>query len=101
MLFRSTPRTLLEAAAIGRPIVTTNVAGCKEVVENELNGFLCEAKNSQDLADKMKKILFLSTEKRQEMAYNGRKKVTQQFDEKLVIEKYQQEVASLSCFYIS
>ena len=96
-----TPRTLLEAAAIGRPIVTTNVAGCKEVVENELNGFLCEAKNSQDLADKMKKILFLSTEKRQEMAYNGRKKVTQQFDEKLVIEKYQQEVASLSCFYIS
>ena len=90
-----TPRTLLEAAAIGRPIVTTNVAGCKEVVENELNGFLCEPKNAQDLADKMKKILFLSTEKRQEMAHNGRKKVVEQFDEKLVIAKYQQEV--LSC----
>ncbi len=87
-----TPRTLLEAAAIGRPIVTTNVAGCKEVVENELNGFLCEPKNAQDLADKMTKMLLLSIEKRQEMAHNGRKKVVAQFDEKLVIAKYQQEV---------
>ncbi len=90
-----TPRTLLEAAAIGRPIVTTNVAGCKEVVENELNGFLCEAKNAQDLAEKMTKILLLPIEKRQEMAQNGRKKVEQQFDEKLVIAKYQQEINKL------
>ncbi len=89
-----TPRTLLEAAAIGRPIITTNVAGCKEVVENELNGFLCEPKNAHDLADKMTKMLFLSTEKRQEMAHNGRKKVVAQFDEKLVIAKYQQEIMS-------
>ena len=90
-----TPRTLLEAAAIGRPIITTNVAGCKEVVENELNGFLCEAKNAQDLAEKMTKMRFLSVEKRQEMAHNGRKKVAQQFDEKLVIAKYQQEIDTL------
>ena len=42
-------RPLLEAASTGKPIITTNVVGCKEVVEHGVNGFLCEVKNEQDL----------------------------------------------------
>ena len=83
-----TPRTLLEAAAMGKPIVTTNVVGCKEVVEHGVNGFLCEVKNAEDLALKMKEMLFLSEEQRKLMGQNGRIKMEKEFDEKIVIQKY-------------
>jgi glycosyltransferase involved in cell wall biosynthesis len=45
---------------MGKPIITTDVVGCKEVVEHGINGFLCEVKNAQDLALKMKEMLLLS-----------------------------------------
>ena len=83
-----TPRTLLEAAAMGKPIVTTNVVGCKEVVEHGVNGFLCEVKNAEDLALKMKEMLFLAEEQRKLMGQNGRIKMEKEFDEKIVIQKY-------------
>lgn len=83
-----TPRTLLEAAAMGKPIVTTNVVGCKEVVEHGVNGFLCEVKNAEDLALKMKEMLFLSEEQRKLMGQNGRIKMEKEFDEQIVIHKY-------------
>ncbi len=83
-----TPRTLLEAAAMGKPIITTNVVGCKEVVEHGVNGFLCEVKNTQDLALKMKDMLLLSENQRGLMGENGRLKMEKEFDEKIVIQKY-------------
>jgi glycosyltransferase involved in cell wall biosynthesis len=83
-----TPRTLLEAAAMGKPIITTNVVGCKEVVENGVNGFLCEVKNTQDLALKMKELLLLSDDQRRLMGENGRLKMEKEFDENIVIQKY-------------
>jgi glycosyltransferase involved in cell wall biosynthesis len=83
-----TPRTLLEAAAMGKPIVATNVVGCKEVVEHVFNGYLCEVKNSQDLALKMKKMLLLSEDQRKLMGVNGRLKMEKEFDERIVIQKY-------------
>ena len=83
-----TPRTLLEAAAMGKPIITTNVVGCKEVVEHGVNGFLCEVKNAEDLALKMKEMLFLSEEQRKLMGQNGRIKMVREFDEQIVIQKY-------------
>jgi glycosyltransferase involved in cell wall biosynthesis len=83
-----TPRTLLEAAAMGKPIITTNVVGCKEVVEHGVNGFLCEVKNAQDLALKMKDVLLLSDDQRRLMGENGRLKMEKEFDEKIVIQKY-------------
>jgi len=52
-----TPRTVLEAMAMGRPIVTTNVPGCRETVINEYNGFLVEVKNSKSLAIAMEKFI--------------------------------------------
>ncbi len=83
-----TPRTLLEAAAMEKPIVTTNVPGCKEVVDDGVNGFLCNVKDYIDLADKMEKILKLSEEERKTMGKKGREKVIKEFDEKIVIKKY-------------
>ncbi len=83
-----TPRTLLEAAAMGKPIIATNVVGCKEVVEHGVNGFLCEVKNAQDLALKMKEMLLLSKDLRRLMGENGRLKMEKEFDEQIVIQKY-------------
>jgi len=87
-----TPRTLLEAAAMGKPIITTNVVGCKEVVEHGVNGFLCEVKNAQDLALKMKEMLLLSDDQRKLMGENGRLKMEKEFDENIVIQKYLQAI---------
>ena len=87
-----TPRTLLEAAAMGKPIITTNVVGCKEVVEHGFNGFLCEVKNTQDLALKMKELLLLSDDQRRLMGENGRLKMEKEFDENIVIQKYLQAI---------
>jgi glycosyltransferase involved in cell wall biosynthesis len=83
-----TPRTLLEAAAMGKPIITTNVVGCKEVVEHGVNGLLCKVKNAQDLALKMKEMLLLSDDQRRLMGGNGRLKMEKEFDEDIVIQKY-------------
>jgi glycosyltransferase involved in cell wall biosynthesis len=79
---------LLEAAAMGKPIITTNVVGCKEVVEHGVNGLLCEVKNPQDLALKMKEMLLLSEDQRRLMGESGRLKMEKEFDEKIVIQKY-------------
>ena len=87
-----TPRTLLEAAAMGKPIITTNVVGCKDVVEHGVNGYLCEVKNAQDLALKMKEMLLLSEDQRRTMGKNGRLKMEKEFDENIVIQKYLQAI---------
>ena len=87
-----TPRSLLEAAAMAKPIITTNVAGCKEVVEHGVNGFLCEAKNIQDLALKMKEMLLLSEDQRKLMGQSGRLKMEKEFDEQFVIQEYLQAI---------
>jgi glycosyltransferase involved in cell wall biosynthesis len=87
-----TPRSLLEAAAMAKPIITTNVVGCKEVVVDGENGLLCEVKNSIDLASKMSKMLMLSEGQRRSMGEKGRLKIEQEFDEKIVIQKYLQAI---------
>lgn len=81
-------RTLLEAAAMGRPIITTDVVGCREVVVNGVNGFLCQPRDAMDLAEKMKQMIALTPEARAEMGRRGREKVELEFDEKVVIMKY-------------
>lgn len=90
-----TPRSLLEAASMAKPIVTTNVVGCKEVVEDGLNGFLCEVKNAKDLALKMQKIIELPKDERKSMGQRGREKIINEFDEKIVIDKYLQTISEL------
>lgn len=81
-------RVLLEAAAMAKPIVTTNTPGCKDVVDHGVNGYLCAVKDGQDLAVMMRKVLLLSHEQRLAMGHKGRTKIEQQFDERIVIDKY-------------
>lgn len=88
-----TPRSLLEAAAMAKPIITTNAVGCKEVVDDGENGMLCEVKNSVDLALKMKQMLMLTEDQRKLMGQKGRLKMEKEYDEKIVIQKYLQTIA--------
>lgn len=81
-------RILLEAAAMAKPIVTTDNVGCREVVKDGINGFLCEKRDSIDLAHKIEQIIKMSPNERRLMGLNGRKIVIQQFDEELIIQKY-------------
>jgi len=87
-----TPRTLLESAAMGRPLLATNVPGCKEVVEDGVNGFLFEVKNSKSLITKIKLYLSLSEEERLLLSKKSRELVEQKFDEKLVIDSYRKVI---------
>jgi glycosyltransferase involved in cell wall biosynthesis len=82
------PRTLLEAAAMGCPIITTDAVGCREVVDNGQNGFLCRVCDPADLAEKMERMLSLSDDQRHAMGLYGRQKMEREFDEKIVIKKY-------------
>ncbi len=90
-----TPRTLLEAAAMARPIVTTDSVGCREVVDDGVNGFLCKPRDAHDLAEKMARIAELSHAEREAMGLKGREKVEREFDENIVINKYLDEIASI------
>ena len=61
------PRTLMEASAMGRPIVATDVPGCREVVENGVTGLLCEVKSADSLAQQLERLLLSSHMARAEM----------------------------------
>ncbi|PPD02933.1 MAG: glycosyltransferase family 1 protein [Methylobacter sp.] len=82
------PRSLLEAASVGKPIITTDTVGCRDVVDEGVNGFLCKPRNVGDLKAKMEKMLLLSQPERLQMGLNGREKILKNFDEKIVIERY-------------
>jgi len=83
-----TPKTLLEAATMGKPIITTNVEGCKEVVDDGISGYLCSVRDSDDLSRKMQTILSMNYKDVVKMGLEGRKKMELEFDEKIVIDKY-------------
>jgi len=81
-------QVLLEAASMAKPIIATDVPGCREVVEDGVNGYLCKAKNVDDLAMQMEKMLLLEEEVCREMGNKGREKVIDEFDEAVVNRKY-------------
>ena len=83
-----TPRILLESASMAKPIITTDNVGCRDVVDDGVNGYLCEVRNAEDLADKMEMMLGLSEAERVEMGRKGREKMVREFDESIVIGKY-------------
>lgn len=83
-----TPRTLLEAAAMGKPLITTNAVGCRDVVDDGVNGYMCEVANAADLAKAMGKMLLINSDERQAMGQQGRAKMERLYDERLVINQY-------------
>lgn len=83
---------LLESAACGRPVITTNRSGCKEIVNDGISGYIVEQQNSTDLIEKIEKFLKLSYESKVEMGISGRRKVEKEFNREIVIQAYTEEI---------
>jgi glycosyltransferase involved in cell wall biosynthesis len=90
------PRTLMEASSMGRPIVATDVPGCREVVEDCENGLLCEARNAGALAATLARMLDLDDAARATMAVCGRKKIEKEFDERVVVQRYRELIREIT-----
>ncbi|MGC8890671.1 MAG: glycosyltransferase family 4 protein [bacterium] len=82
------PRSLLEAISMGKPIITTDTAGCREVIEDGRNGFLVKVKDVESLTNAMIRFIELSKEKKREMGMYSREKAIREFDERIIIDKY-------------
>ena len=91
-----TPRVLLEGAALGRPLITTDTPGCREVVRHGMNGFLCEIKSAASLAAQCMHYLSLDDAKKRNLGEKGRELVAQKFDEKIVINAYMDKINVLT-----
>lgn len=89
-----TPRTLLEAAAMARPIITTDTAGCRETVADGVSGFLCRVRDSEDLAARMRLICHMPAQDLVEMGRAGRAHAEARFDERHVVSAYRQALAA-------
>lgn len=83
---------LLESCACGRPIITTDRPGCREIVDDGVNGFVVKQRDSADLIEKIEMFLNLSWEERKKMGLAARAKIEKEFDRNIVIQKYMQEI---------
>lgn len=83
-----TPRSLLEAMSMAKPVITTQTPGCDQVVDNGKNGFLVSVKDAMALADAMLKFIHLSDDDKKKMGVNSRAKAVKEFDESIVIDIY-------------
>ena len=85
----------LESAANGRPVITTDVPGCRETVDDGITGFLVKSKDSIDLIEKVKGFINLSHEEKEAMGYAAREKVEREFDRNIVVQAYLKEIKSI------
>jgi glycosyltransferase involved in cell wall biosynthesis len=88
------PRSLMEAAAMARPIITTDVPGCRSVIDHNVSGFLCHAKSASSLAEAILLFLGLSPKQKKDMGDAGRMKMVAEFDQTLIVEAYRNIVSS-------
>lgn len=86
------PNVLLESAAMGRACIASRIDGSKDVIDDNITGFLFEAGNLVDLIGKVKKFIELDYEDKKQMGINGRKKVERKFNRQIVIDAYLEEV---------
>lgn len=90
--FEGMSNVLLEAAASARPVIASDIPGCRETFEEGITGFNCKAKDSKSLEFAMEKFLRLSHEEKIEMGRKGRLKVEREYDRNIVIEHYINEL---------
>ena len=88
------PRTLIEAAAMGRPLIATDVPGCRAVVDPDASGFLCDVRSADSLAAEITRFLSLTHEARAAMGRAGRAKMEREFDQEIVVRAYRDAIAS-------
>ena len=83
---------LIEAAATGRPVIASNISGCKEAFEEGVTGFGFTPGNADDLIRALESFLELSKEKQEEMGKAAREKMEREFDRSMVTDAYMEEV---------
>ncbi len=83
---------LLEGAACGRPVLASNVPGCRETFDEGVSGFGFKARSSRDLERVMEKFIELDYEKKVEMGKAGRKKMEKEFSRDIVVKMYEKEI---------
>jgi len=88
-------RTLLEGGAMGRPLIASDVPGCREAIEVGINGYLCDARSASSLADVMERFIRLEPTQRKAMGKASRQKIAAEFDERKVIQHYVSLLAKL------
>src|SRR5450432_86363 len=89
------PRCLLEAAAMEIPIITSLNTGCKEVVLEGVNGFLCSPNNPSELAGRMEEMMALTSNQRAELGKNGRQLVSDKFGIDRILTEYDRTLSDL------
>lgn len=87
------PRSLLEAAATMRPVITTDSVGCRDAVDAGVTGLLCATRDCADLARQMGALLQMQPQERSSMGMAGRRKMEREFDEQIVIAAYRRCIA--------
>jgi len=86
---------LLETCSMGRPIMTTMRAGCREIVEDGVNGYVVKQQDAEDLIEKIEKFIALPHAKRKAMGDAARKKAEREFDRNIVVKAYLEETDKL------
>lgn len=87
---------LLESGAIARPIITTDRSGCREIVDDGVNGFIVNKQDSDDLTQKLLTFLAMPWDMRKDMGLAGRAKIEREFDRRIVVDKYLTEIDEVS-----
>jgi glycosyltransferase involved in cell wall biosynthesis len=86
------PRSLLEAGALGKPVITTDNTGCRDTVIDGKTGFLCRQNDVDSLVNCIEEFMSMSEEDRIKMGMESRKHIEEHFDEKIIIEKYMNKI---------
>ena len=86
---------LLEGAASARPIIATDRAGCRETVEDGVTGFLMPVQDEESLVNALKRFMQMTPEQRKTMGLAGRKKMECEFDRKIVVKAYLEEIEAV------
>lgn len=86
---------LLEGAAMGKPLLASNIPGCREIIDDGENGFLFESKSTKSLKEVIIKFINLNDEKKRIMGQNSRIKVEKEFDRDIVINQYLKIIQSI------
>lgn len=87
---------LLEAAACGRPVLASNIPGCRETFDEGISGFGFEPQSVDSLVKSVKKLISITLEDRKQMGRSGREKVEKEFSRQLVIDSYLREINYLA-----
>jgi galacturonosyltransferase len=87
---------LLEGAATGRAIISTDRAGCRETIDHGVNGYIVQEQNSEELITAVERFVNLSYEEKRAMGLAGRAKMEREFDRGIVVRRYLDTVAELT-----